>query len=500
MRHRLFLTRPLMVAVAFGLLFQGDVVPHGTYDDALLDIQNAESEQKRHQESINEYARLRDLYIGLANDLIGMYSGSLGTTRTILISALSSAYQGSIANTLGLGVRQMLNMHGSSSLQSMIDSAISSANTYQSMIDYLYDNPTKLPGYASANSAMEAYMDGCTAVAHFNTDHSSKQKNKPDEPIKKDPLGTLPTFECLGTCTNTYNTVWDALSDHHQKCGTANALPILLDYTSKQKVLEDRSVSDGCGVSWYSCDSDHSTEEAFHRVRTCNKYVAATRYINYTGSQEKYRSHHCGDSFRRCLPHESHHRWRTIKTDHDDNDPEGNDSSLSGKAYSESSSPIVSPDPPSTPTDGTPDCPDCTSHCSSPCSCTNSGTCNGTVTDNTPNCSDCTSHCSSPCSCSNSGTCNGTVSTPSPLSTPTLVACGGASYTGCSGASSRTAHHVPLCSKGCGNGYWTCDPNASRHTEVKTCKRSGCGASLTACQNGPNACVRAGKPSNWHWL
>ena len=70
--------------------------------------------------------------------------------------------------------------------------------------------------------------------------------------------------------------------------------------------------------------------------------------------------------------------------------------------------------------DETPNCQDCTSHCSSPCSCTNSGTCNGTVTDNTPNCSDCTSHCSSPCSCSNSGTCNGTVSTPSPPSTPTL--------------------------------------------------------------------------------
>ena len=75
---------------------------------------------------------------------------------------------------------------------------------------------------------------------------------------------------------------------------------------------------------------------------------------------------------------------------------------------SSSSNPVVSPTP--TSTDGTPNCPDCTTHCSSPCSCTNSGTCNGTVTDNTPNCQDCTSHCSSPCSCTNSGTCNGTVS------------------------------------------------------------------------------------------
>ena len=116
--------------------------------------------------------------------------------------------------------------------------------------------------------------------------------------------------------------------------------------------------------------------------------------------------------------------------------------------------------------------------------------------DETPNCSDCTSHCSSPRSCSNSGTCNGTVSTPSTPSTPTLVACGGASYTGCSGASSRTEHHVPLCSNGCGNGYWTCDPNASLHTETKTCKPSGCGATLTPCQNGPTECINGG----YHWL
>ena len=126
--------------------------------------------------------------------------------------------------------------------------------------------------------------------------------------------------------------------------------------------------------------------------------------------------------------------------------------------------------------------------------------------DETPNCSDCTSHCSSPCSCTNSGTCNGTVSTPPTPTTPppepepTTVACGGASYTGCSGASSRTEHHVPLCSNGCGNGYWTCSTDAPLHTEEKTCKRSGCSATLTPCKNGPSACVRPGHPDNWHWL
>ena len=41
--------------------------------------------------------------------------------------------------------------------------------------------------------------------------------------------------------------------------------------------------------------------------------------------------------------------------------------------------------------------------------------------DSTPNCPDCTTHCSPPCLCTNSGTCNGSASTPS---TPTYHACG----------------------------------------------------------------------------
>ena len=82
---------------------------------------------------------------------------------------------------------------------------------------------------------------------------------------------------------------------------------------------------------------------------------------------------------------------------------------------------------------------------------------------------------------------------------PSLVACGGASYTGCSGASSRKEHQVPSCGN-CSNGYWTCSEDAHLHTDEKTCKRSGCGVTVTPCQNGPSACVRPGHPDNWHWL
>ena len=139
--------------------------------------------------------------------------------------------------------------------------------------------------------------------------------------------------------------------------------------------------------------------------------------------------------------------------------------------------PVVSPTPTPTPTDNTPNCPDCTSDCSSPCSCTNSGTCGGTVVDNTSDCSHCTDGCSA--------------------CPPQMVACGGASWTGCTASvSSRTEHKVSSCSN-CGNHYWTCMSGAvDRHTDVKTCKRSGCGASLTRCQNGPSQCINGG----YHWL
>ena len=185
--------------------------------------------------------------------------------------------------------------------------------------------------------------------------------------------------------------------------------------------------------------------------------------------------------------------------------------------------------------DLTPNCPDCTSHCSSPCSCTNSGTCDGTAsTPSTPTyhaCGDhetsvigshsygtytCGSHSGYACqesndhktyisSCtstnSDGNTCNNSsgyyeCSQHSHTYPPSIVACGGASYTGCSGASSRTAHHVESCSSGCGNGYWTCSPTAVYNHEMPfTCRR--CGTSFTRCSNG--TCTTATGTYTYHW-
>lgn len=136
------------------------------------------------------------------------------------------------------------------------------------------------------------------------------------------------------------------------------------------------------------------------------------------------------------------------------------------------SSPVVSPTPTPTPTDNTPNCPDCTSHCSSPCRCSNSGTCNGSVytSPSTPSTS------------------------PSTPSTPTTVSC---ARSGCSASvSSPTEHRVPPCSS-CGKSYWTCGDYASysaNQHRVRTCRRSGCGNTWQRCiSSTPNCNVASGK-------
>ena len=127
----------------------------------------------------------------------------------------------------------------------------------------------------------------------------------------------------------------------------------------------------------------------------------------------------------------------------------------------------------SNPVDNTPNCQDCTSDCSVPCNCTNSGTCGGTPTDNTPNCSYCTNGCSS---CDDDDD-------------SSEVTCGAASWTGCTtSVSSETEHKVWSCSH-CGKSYWTCGSSVLRHTETFTCVRSGCGVTFTRCTNKAGDCL-----------
>lgn len=100
------------------------------------------------------------------------------------------------------------------------------------------------------------------------------------------------------------------------------------------------------------------------------------------------------------------------------------------------------------------------------------------------------------CCCTPGAPISGGSTPPSGGSTPpTLVACAGASETGCPGATSRWAHRVLSCSN-CNRPYYTCDPNAYRnHEEPLTCRRSGCGQTFTRCSNTPTSC----QGSYYHW-
>ena len=146
------------------------------------------------------------------------------------------------------------------------------------------------------------------------------------------------------------------------------------------------------------------------------------------------------------------------------------------------------------PSDDTPSCSGCTSHCSSPCSCSNSGTCNGTVVDDTPNCQDCTSHCSSPCSCTNSGTCNGTVVDNTPNCSGCTSHCSSPCSCGSGTCNGTVVDNTPNCSS-CTNGCSACPTvctacntqyNSNNTYSVnlhrlRECRFSGCGNSWHAC-------------------
>ena len=106
-------------------------------------------------------------------------------------------------------------------------------------------------------------------------------------------------------------------------------------------------------------------------------------------------------------------------------------------------------------------------------------------TDNTPNCSDCTSDCSSPCICSNSGTCGGTVSSPPSGSNPP------------SGGGSNPPSPTLVNCPNCPGSY---DPNdasdKSYHTDWVNCINWGCSTAFRKCNpSASGSCVGGGTHS-----
>ena len=275
--------------------------------------------------------------------------------------------------------------------------------------------------------AYDAWQVYHNAIAGYNSHPHVSPEERLDVPGLYKFVATE-LYSCAGPCDDIFEIASLAQVSHQAYCS------------------EKHGTSGETGVTYWTCNGNTTCDRSDEHWRLC----AGT----------------CGNKYapKRVHRQGNHYTWVA-------NSPHYKKCSVSGcgEAYytcEHSSCPKSNThggsQPP--PTDNTPNCQDCTSHCSSPCSCSNSGTCNGTVVDSTPNCSGCTSHCSSPCSCSDSGTCNGTVTTPPSGSTP-------------SGGSSGNSDTCSACGVERGSSAWIAD---SLH-ETVTCGK--CGEPFTPCTN-----------------
>ncbi len=67
-------------------------------------------------------------------------------------------------------------------------------------------------------------------------------------------------YECEGSCSDRFRSPYRALMAHREKCGTSTS------HSTDAFVLGQRSVTEGCGEVWYSCDSDSEAEAADHKI------------------------------------------------------------------------------------------------------------------------------------------------------------------------------------------------------------------------------------------
>ena len=294
-------------------------------------------------------------------------------------------------------------------------------------------------------------------------------------------------YECKGTCTVAFRSPYSALMEHRKKCGTASSIDDwILAYTlsggggyatsvAMQTHLNSRTVGEGCGRTWYNCDSDHSTKEVTHQVRTCAK-----TYTNSNGSSSP-----CGVSYRNCMGWTRDHDESDIwpgKSEHSESESTTSGSTTSGSIISGSGSGSQ----PRCATGGYNLCNDA-GGCSFQGSSTTAGACGQMWCL-------CRSDSSSNGDSSNGDSNNGESTTTQTTPTPT-VQCAN-NYIG-SGAckfnrvvTSSSTEHQATCSGG--HTYWSCSLTATPHHQDRTCTR--CSLSYQNCTNHSSACQN----TRWH--
>ncbi|MDE0482872.1 MAG: hypothetical protein OXI67_09860 [Candidatus Poribacteria bacterium] len=291
--------------------------------------------------------------------------------------------------------------------------------------------------------------------------------------------------KCKGTnCNDMFATYYEAFSTHRQKCGKeetqsiSDLLAILsigdttgLAWRQTRAILAKRSVEDGCGDDWYSCDSDHATQEASHRVRTCKIEIPQSSGGTKT----------CGDSFRRCMEHKKDHDESTIlnrKTVHSDTP----DSTTTETTQNEFQQPTPTPAPtPSYHTCGVHETSVSGTHSAAGCGVSGHYVCDGSDHSLQASCT-VTNASGQSCTVTSFYACQSHTHV---YPAPPAISCG---RSGCTETvSSSTAHQV-TCSAG--HQYWSCGQYATwhaNHHRTRTCRFGKCGQSWQRCSRPSSA-------------
>ena len=430
-----------------------------------------EKNAKTVQDDYKTLAQNRNMEVikarGLMETLKGKYSENLKDIQKGKKRVLSTVFTGASA----LAVTYV---SGGSTVTVMVPYAIKTAVESLNLAGSINVNTGLESAFESAISELQSRIGATDSAIYLYSltwadygrivrDHNSQyhgSDSSPSDPPHRVSTyqppeldDSLPSFSCPdGSCGLTWTMPSSARTAHFAKCGTSD--------DPYNKTLR------GCSEVFYTCNT---TELSRHQPKPCG----LKRWTQTTHGWSKVA---CGSDYRACSQNQQLHAT-VLGT---------NQISLCGPASS--SSPIVSPTP--TPTDGTPNCSDCTTHCSPPCLCSNSGTCNGTVSYHACGVHETTvsgdhslqASCSSTdangnsCTVTNFYACDNhshVYPPPPPPPTPTLVTC--------------SACNVPY------------DPNntsAVNLHRVRTCRFSECRQTWQRCQNSAPICNKPYRKRN----
>ncbi len=292
-----------------------------------------------------------------------------------------------------------------------------------------------------------------------------------------------------------YRTPSEAFFTHREKCGTAKSFSQLVReslstpylYTTESFIIElsRRSVADGCGDEWYSCDSDSDDQEREHKERICKIEIPQSGGGTNT----------CGDRFRLCMGHKKDHDESTIwngKTVHsdtpdssDDDDDDSTEQDTQGLQTEQTQTPA-------------PSMHACGVHATSE---------SGDHSWVTPACGDIThagyacqigsTHTNLQASCTVTNS-NGDYCTVTsfyacqyhthvyPAPPPPTIHC---ARPGCTDVVSTAYVHQANCAH-CSDTIWTCNTSDVARHRLQTCRRDGCGQSWYKCTSAPTCLAR----------